>query len=308
MKIITVVIPSYNQSEFIEDTIRSVLAQEGNFYIDLIIMDGKSIDPSVEIIKKYETLLIQNCSTMEHNGLKFYLKKSDDFRYNHCLGVSYRWTSEPDNGQVDALKKGFRLAVGEIYCWLNSDDIYLETAVFKKVWNYFDENSSIGLLFGDGLFLSRSGEPTGIHHVDEINLKELLYLDYHILQPSAFFRKALYNESYLDEAYFCAFDADFFIRLIKDGAVYRKVEDRFSGFRFYESNKTNAYRKKRYEEIMRVVRTYSRDFFLIWVSAFYRGVEVMLHPSPLKKGGIRHKLFVGIRRFCYFLVIGRWGR
>jgi glycosyltransferase involved in cell wall biosynthesis len=58
---ITIVTPSYNQGEFIEETIQSILVQKGDFFIDYIIMDGGSEDESVEIIKEYETLLKENC-------------------------------------------------------------------------------------------------------------------------------------------------------------------------------------------------------------------------------------------------------
>jgi glycosyltransferase involved in cell wall biosynthesis len=138
--IITVVTPSYNQGRFIEETVQSVLMQEGNFYIDYIIIDGASTDNSAVVIKKYETLLQENCRTIEKFGLKWYARgerNEKKFRWNNCLGISYRWLSEKDNGQVDALKKGFRLARGDIYCWLNSDDIYIHPTVLQKVTDYF---------------------------------------------------------------------------------------------------------------------------------------------------------------------------
>ena len=81
-----------NHGRFIEDTIKSVLNQEGDFYIDYIIMDGGSTDNSVEIIKKNEQLLKEG---------KWPIK---------CRGIEYRWASEKDRGQSDAINKGFRVA------------------------------------------------------------------------------------------------------------------------------------------------------------------------------------------------------
>ena len=82
----TVVTPSYNQGEFIEDTIRSILSQKGDFYIEYIIKDGLSTDDSVDIIRKYDTLLSEK-------------------KYNvQCKGVSYHWESKKDNGQADAIE------------------------------------------------------------------------------------------------------------------------------------------------------------------------------------------------------------
>lgn len=90
---ITVVTPSFNQGQFIEQTIRSVLMQ-GYPNLEYMIFDGGSSDGSVETIRKYE---------------------------NH---LAY-WQSEPDRGQSHAINKGFKRSTGQIICWLNSDDYFL---------------------------------------------------------------------------------------------------------------------------------------------------------------------------------------
>lgn len=308
MNIITIVTPSYNQGEFIEETIRSILIQEGDFYIDYIIIDGASSDNSVSIIEKYETLLRENCRTGEYAGLKWYVRGEKNFRWNNCLGIRYRWLSEKDNGQVDALKKGFRLAGGDIYGWLNSDDIYIHPGVFQKVVAYFSAEPGLEMLCGDGIFISKTGQETGIHRVAQINLKELLFLDYHILQPSSFFSKTIYHEKQLDEQYICAFDALFFIHHLSNGVVYKKVADRFSAFRYYEEIKTIALRKRKNREFLDIDRKYSNNIFFIAVSAFYRKAETILHPFSNVKKGFKYKLFVIIRRLSYLLITGKWGR
>ena len=109
--VITVVTPSFNQGEFLAETMESVLSQAGNFIIDYIIVDGGSTDNSVAILKHYDELL-QNGEWP-----------------TACQKISYRWLSENDKGQTDALKKGFVMAKGEILAWLNSDDTYLPGTV-----------------------------------------------------------------------------------------------------------------------------------------------------------------------------------
>jgi glycosyltransferase involved in cell wall biosynthesis len=104
---VSIVTPSFNQAQFIEATIRSVLLQ-GYPNLEYIIIDGGSTDGSVEIIRKYE----------------------DSIAY---------WVSERDQGQSDAINKGFCRASGKILAWLNSDDLYLPGAITRAV-GYLEEH------------------------------------------------------------------------------------------------------------------------------------------------------------------------
>jgi len=290
-KTISVVTPSYNQGDFVGETIRSVLTQCGDFYIDYIIIDGGSTDHSVSIIKEYDA--------------KF---KSNPENFTKCSGIRFNWVSEKDNGQVDALKKGFRMASGDILCWLNSDDIFPSSDVLQKVVSYFNDDPGLKLLTGDGIFISKSGTTTGTHHVERINIKELLFLDYHIFQPSTFFTRDVYDETLLDETFNCAFDAKFFIGLLEKGISYRKVNDILGAFRYYEENKTISLRNQRYRESMSIARRFSRNLYFYTVSLLYRKTESLLHPVIQVKHGFKYKLFVFSRRLAYLLITGKFKR
>lgn len=302
---VSIVTPSFQQGEFIDETIRSVLGQQGNFFIDYIIMDGGSRDGSLDIIKTYATLLRGNCATRKIAGLNYYVNTKKEFLWNNCRGTSYRWRSGPDGGQVCALKAGFSMAQGDIFCWLNSDDIYCRPDVLQKVVDYFSAQPELALLFGDGIFISKTGERLGVHQVKRIDLQELLYLDYHILQPASFFRADIYCEKDLNSRLHCAFDADFFIRHLTKGVVYRKVDDRFAAFRYYPENKTISMSKRKCRESLMIARRYSKNRVYYIIAVFYRHAELWLRPFIHAEKGIKFRLFVAIRRLCYFLVTGK---
>ena len=101
---ISIITPSLNQGEYIERTILSVLNQKGNFQLEYIIIDGVSTDNTLDIIKKYQD--------------------------------SLTWVSEKDRGQSDAINKGFNMASGDLFAWLNSDDTYEENALSEVAERY----------------------------------------------------------------------------------------------------------------------------------------------------------------------------
>lgn len=113
---VTIVTPSFNQGQYLEETIRSVLLQ-GYPNLEYIVIDGGSTDNSVEIIRKYEPWL------------------------------SF-WISEPDQGQADAINKGFAKSSGEFLGWINSDD-YLYPGVIKRVVEIFQADRSVDMIYGD---------------------------------------------------------------------------------------------------------------------------------------------------------------
>lgn len=119
---ISIITPSYNYGQFLEETIRSVLLQ-GYPNLEYIIIDGGSADNSVEIIRKYEPWL----------------------QY---------WISEPDNGQTDAIQKGFSKSTGVVWNWLNSDDI-LEKNALQHIAKAFQNNPCATLIFGELIFFDK---------------------------------------------------------------------------------------------------------------------------------------------------------
>jgi glycosyltransferase involved in cell wall biosynthesis len=215
---ISVVTPSYNQGCFLSETIESVIGQAGDFQIDYIIVDGASTDNSVEIIRHYEQLL--------NNGT--WLVK--------CRGIRYRWISEADTGQANALMKGFRMAEGELFAWLNSDDTYLPEAL-QTATTLFRDTPETGLFYGDSYYRTIEGSIVIRGRSDLFTLNTLACFNI-ICQPSTFFRRDVFETvGGLDESLHFVMDFDLWIRIGKRFPC-RYVPGFLSIYRLHESSKT----------------------------------------------------------------------
>ncbi|HMD14161.1 MAG TPA: glycosyltransferase family 2 protein [Bacteroidota bacterium] len=203
---ISIVTPSLNQSEFLEENILSILRQNDPAF-EHIVIDAVSTDDTGEILKRYPHL---------------------------------RWVSEPDSGQSAALNKGLRMAAGEIIGWLNADDCYCAGA-FERVRELFSKDETM-VVYGDGREINHHGEAMGKIIPRGISAKEFIYYwrwKYSYCQPSFFFRRtALERIGYLDESLHYVMDHDVLIRLILlYPFVY--VPQCFSSFRVHPESKTS---------------------------------------------------------------------
>ncbi len=176
---ISIVTPSFNQGEYIEETILSVLKQ-GYPNVEYIVIDGGSSDASVEIIRKYE----------EH--------------------LAY-WITEPDRGQSDALVKGFARATGDILGWLCSDDLY-KSGAFWLVAGAFLNVPTLDVFYGDTEYLYPDGTTRRKNRV-AYDYSIMRYFNL-IAQPSSFFsRKAYERAGGVDPTLQYAMDYDLFLRM-----------------------------------------------------------------------------------------------
>lgn len=215
---ISVVTPSFNQGEFLAETIESVISQTGNFSIDYIIVDGGSTDDSVDIIRRYEAMLQQGTYPI------------------NCRGIDFRWLSEKDNGQTAALAKGFRMAEGEIFAWLNSDDTYLP-GTLKAVAEFFCSYPETGLLYGAARYCDTEGAIIGSYRTEEFEYDKLAWFNF-ICQPSTFFRREVFEVvGCLDESLHYAMDYDLWVRIGKQYPC-SYLPEFLSTYRLHETSKT----------------------------------------------------------------------
>ncbi len=251
---VSVVTPSYNQGEFLEETIRSVLLQ-GYPNLEYIVVDGGSTDDSVEIIRKYERWLS-------------------------------RWVSEPDQGQADAINKGWRMASGEILAWLNSDDVYMPEAVNTSV-EAFLEHPEAGLVYGDALFINETGKSLAVRKSGRGGRRRLLWFKQHMSQPASFMRASAVNKAgYLDLDLYANLDYEFFIRMSKVAPmVYLpRVQAKM---RMYMEIKSLVNLDRNWKERVSVLRQYNKLWFLSPLWFWYLCYRVWRHFPPSWKNRIR---------------------
>ncbi|RZL69648.1 MAG: glycosyltransferase [Pedobacter sp.] len=179
----SVVIPSYQQGKYLEEAIRSVLLQ--NYpNIELIIIDGGSSDSTIEVLKYYS------------NYISFIV-------------------SEKDNGQSQAINKGFSIASGDLYYWLNSDD-YLNQNSFNKIAPLFIKNKKIDIVYGHGLNLDTLTEKLTLDFAP-IVLDRFLRFGGIILSHSVIWRSKIHCKIWEDLQ--CAMDAELWLRLFNNRKI-----------------------------------------------------------------------------------------
>ena len=218
--LVSVITPSYNQGIFIDETIRSVITQDYP-YIEHIVIDGGSTDNTLDILKKY--------------------------------GDKITWVSEKDQGQSDAINKGFNLSKGDIWAWLNSDDTYSPGAI-KKVVDYFKANPGIKLVHGRGCIINEDSSIIRSYKSDPQaggNLPEGFF----ICQPAMFISRDITDRiGLLDIALHYCMDYDFVIRI---GRQYEigYLNEHLANVRLYKGTKSSDFHKM-YGEVLAVQKKY----------------------------------------------------
>jgi glycosyltransferase involved in cell wall biosynthesis len=210
---ISVITPSYNQVRYIGRTIRSVLEQEGDFDLEYRVIDGGSTDGTLDLLAGF--------------------------------GNRITWTSERDEGQIDAINRGLRVATGDIVGWLNSDDLLLPGALAKIVAS-FEAHPEAEWVHGRCEIIDEHDRPVRRwvslykHWMAKRHTFERLLGDNYICQITTFWRRSVQEQiGYLDPELTLAFDYEYWVRLAKRGAP-AYVPERLACFRWYDTSKSGA--------------------------------------------------------------------
>lgn len=203
---ISVITPSFNQGRFIEETILSVIHQNYDNF-EYFVIDGGSTDDSVSIIKKYE----------------------NDLTY---------WVSEKDGGQTEAINKGFKLATGDVVCWINSDDILMPGAL-KEVACFFESHKDIDFLNGYVMRIDKESKILFTHFIPPQKLYYARNGLYYVAQQGMFWRRELFDRlGYLDETFHAEMDKEFLIRILLNKCRVGYLRKILGAIRVYEDTKT----------------------------------------------------------------------
>ena len=244
--LISIVTPSYNQDRFIEETIRSVLLQDYP-NIEYLIIDGNSSDNTQEIIKKYEKWLTY-------------------------------WVSEPDNGQSEAINKGWAVSNGDILAWLNSDDTYTENALIS-IAEFFIENPHVDMIYGDSRMIDEKGHFLKMAPAAEFKLKPLVCNHWFIPQQSTFIRRSVFERvGKLNEDLHLVMDWEYWLRIALNDFRIQFLPKILSNFRIHKNAKTSSFSERSGEEKIKVLdKIFSKKKYFSKISQHKKPAYCYVH-------------------------------
>ena len=222
--LVSIVTPTFNQADFLRDTLESVLAQDYP-HIEYLVIDDGSTDATPEILAEYTGRV--------------------------------EWESQTNMGQTPTINKGWERSRGDIITWLNSDDTFLPGAVSTAV-NYLQEHPDVDIVFGDSLFTAADGSPIErSKSLAEFSYREFVAKCHNpIPQPSAFIRRSVMEDvGLLDPSYYYFMDWDFWLRAGVDHKI-AYFPELLSTYRLHEASKTVAQAVKAAPELEYMYRRF----------------------------------------------------
>ncbi|MES2680316.1 MAG: glycosyltransferase [Bacteroidota bacterium] len=237
----SVIVPSFNQESFIQQTLENLVeikhrALSKNIIVEILIFDSESNARVQAIIKKYE------------NQLDYVEIKKD-------------------LGQYDAINKGILKAGGDYWTWLNTDDL-LEVEGFFKVVEILKANPGIDYIYGGVTYIDEKQKAIKYIGTWDISLDLLIKKEPAVFQPGSWFKMGFTRRVGLLSAFSCCFDYEYILRLLKNNAIIYKCDFPVSQFRFYSLSKTGSNTVQFIREQLIISEQYGRKWYdyLTWFS------------------------------------------
>jgi hypothetical protein len=224
---ISLVTPSFNTGRYLADAIRSVLSQDYP-NLDYLVMDGGSTDGTLDVLRSF--------------------------------GDRIRWVSQKDEGQSDAIRKGFEQTQGEILGWLNADDVFAPGAL-RTVGEFFAANRDVALVYGNATYIDAEGRLIGpCAHIEPFRIDRLLHYSDFIVQPAAFFRRSAYDAvGGLDPSLHYGMDYDLWLKLARGGHRLVHIPQCVASYRWLTDNKTAVGGFARLDELRAMTARHGLD-------------------------------------------------
>jgi len=231
--LISIITPSFNQAQWLEDCIKSVINQTYKNF-EYIIIDGGSTDGSKEIIEKF----------------------ADKLKY---------WQSKPDSGQANALNIGYKYCTGKIIAYLNADDI-LEKDAMETVIRAYEVNPEYAIYYGRCKTIDLDGNLIKEGQGEQVRFDYLLKTGMlpHIYQPACFFNKLFLNRNFfVNEQYNLAFDYELILSLAQQKSTLFLNRD-FASYRVHNLSKSHKLAAEAYKEKLAIQQKFSKGDFILW--------------------------------------------
>lgn len=198
--LVSILTPSFNQSAWLGDNLRSVACQSYP-RIEHIVMDGGSTDGSVELLQ----------AEADRRGVE-----------GSSASVPLAWRSEPDRGQSHAINKAFAASHGDIIGWINSDDAYFDCRVIEDVVGAFEAHPEVDVVYGHLAQVAPDGTIIWLNWVPRFSQRLLNIVNF-IGQPVAFIRRSALSDPMLDESFHFTMDYELWLRLARQGSRFMRI-------------------------------------------------------------------------------------